>query len=62
MMLTTAQSAAYQRILNSGTSAQAVRLPESHIRAEQIERYRSQERTRARSRGRGRDEGYDLSL
>ncbi len=30
--------------------------------AEQIERYRRQERTRARDRSRGRDDGYDLSL
>lgn len=33
MPLTTAQSAAYQRILNPGSSAQAVRLPEAHVRA-----------------------------
>ena len=33
MTLTTAQSAAYQRILNPGSSAQAVRLTEDHVRA-----------------------------
>lgn len=33
MPLTTAQAAAYQRIINPGSSAQAVRLPEAHIRA-----------------------------
>lgn len=33
MKLTTAQSSAYQRILNPGSSAQAVRLTQDHVRA-----------------------------